>query len=70
MLQVIIMSGVSGAGKDTWIKKFQETNPDVKTFVVSADSYFTTKEGVISTCVLLASLPNLCIFPAEFRCVL
>tara|TARA_B110000503_G_scaffold141849_1_gene236663 strand:- start:1838 stop:2347 length:510 start_codon:yes stop_codon:yes gene_type:complete len=46
MLQVIIMSGVSGAGKDTWIKKFQETNPDVKTFVVSADSYFTTKDGV------------------------
>lgn len=44
MLQVFIMSGVSGSGKDTWIKKYQKENPTTKTFVVSADHYFM-KDG-------------------------
>lgn len=44
MLQVIILSGVSGSGKDTYIKRYQIENPNVKTFVVSADHFFI-KDG-------------------------
>lgn len=32
------MSGVSGAGKSTWIKTYQEKDPDAKVF--SADAFF------------------------------
>lgn len=40
MIKVIILSGVSGSGKDTYIKRFQIENPTTKTFVVSADHFF------------------------------
>lgn len=47
-MNVILMSGISGAGKDTYIKqRFQQTSKDVDLVaqVVSADDYFM-RDGV------------------------
>ncbi|PIE51898.1 hypothetical protein CSA37_09650 [Candidatus Fermentibacteria bacterium] len=41
--EVLITSGVPGAGKSTWIRK--NTNPNL-TEVFSADTFFTDKNGV------------------------
>jgi NEDD4-binding protein 2 len=39
-MEVIILRGISGSGKSTWVKNFRESNPDAKIEVASADDFF------------------------------
>jgi predicted kinase len=43
-MKVIIMQGIPGSGKSTWVNKFYE-NAGGPTFVVSADSFFVDGHG-------------------------
>jgi len=45
MASVIILSGVSGSGKSSYIKNYMSDNPNVGVYVVSADHSFLGKDG-------------------------